>query len=125
MKNTHFFGQPIFSQVLPLVDRSLVSKVTSKNQSDRYYKSFDTRQHLVTMLYCTFSGATSLRELSTELLAWQNRLIHMGIPKAPKRSAISEGNKRRPSEVFKELYLSLFDKYRSVCFPELRGCPSI
>jgi hypothetical protein len=61
MKNTHFFGQPIFSQLLSLVDRSLVSKVTSKNQSDRYYKSFDTWQHLVTMLYCTFSGATSLR----------------------------------------------------------------
>lgn len=60
MKNTHFFGQPIFSQLLSLVDRSLVSKVTSKNQSDRYYKSFDTWQHLVTMLYCTFSGATSL-----------------------------------------------------------------
>jgi hypothetical protein len=114
MKNTHFFGQPIFSQLLSLVDRSLVSKVTSKNQSDRYYKSFDTWQHLVTMLYCTFSGATSLRELSTGLLAWQNRLIHIGIPKAPRRSTISDGNKRRPSEVFKELYLALFEKYRGI-----------
>lgn len=83
MKNTHFFGQPIFSQLLSLVDRSLVSKVTSKNQSDWYYKSFDTWQHLVTMLYCSFSGATSLRELSTGLLAWQNRLIHIGIPNPP------------------------------------------
>ncbi|TVP46308.1 MAG: DUF4372 domain-containing protein [Mongoliibacter sp.] len=28
-----------------------------------------TWQHLVTVLYCSFSGATSLRELSTGLLA--------------------------------------------------------
>lgn len=101
MKNTHFFGQPIFSQLLSLIDRSLVSKVISRNQSDRYYRSFDTWQHVVTMLYCSFSGATSLRELSTGLLAWQNRLIHIGIPKAPRRSTISDGNKRRPSAVFR------------------------
>ena len=114
MKNTHFFGQPIFSQLLSLVDRSLVSKVKSKHQSDRYYKCFDTWQHLVTMLYCSFSGATSLRELSTGLLAWQNRLIHIGMPKAPRRSTISDGNSRRPSEVFKELYQELFEKYRAI-----------
>ncbi len=88
-------------------------KVVSKNQSDRYYKSFDTWQHLVTMLYCSFSGATSLRELSTDLLAWQNRPIHIGIPNAPRRSTISDGNKR-PSEVFRELYLLLFEKYRGL-----------
>lgn len=114
MKNTHFFGQPIFSQLLTLVDRSLVSKVKSKHQSDRYYKCFDTWQHLVTMLYCSFSGATSLRELSTGLLAWQNRLIHIGMPKAPRRSTISDGNSRRPSEVFKDLYQELFEKYRAI-----------
>ncbi|WP_373400701.1 DUF4372 domain-containing protein [Algoriphagus halophilus] len=33
--------------------------MVSKNQSDRYYKSFDTWQHLVTMLHCLFSGSTS------------------------------------------------------------------
>lgn len=48
------------------------------------------------------------------LLAWKNRLIHIGIPKAPRRSTISDGNKRRPSEVFKRLYLALFEKYRGV-----------
>lgn len=66
------------------------------------------------MLYCSFSGATSLRGLSTGLLAWQNRLIHIGIPKAPRRSTISDGNKRRPSEVFKELYVAVFEKYRAI-----------
>ena len=88
-KNTHFFGQPVFSQLLSFMDKSVLSKIKAKHQSDRYYKKFDTWQHLVTMLYCSFSGATSLRELSTGLLAWQNRLVHIGMPSSPKRSTIS------------------------------------
>ena len=114
MKNTHFFGQPVFSQLLSLVDKTILSQVRSKHHSDRYYKKFDTWQHLVTMLFCSFSGATSLRELSTGLLAWQNKLIHIGMPASPKRSTISDGNSKRPSEVFKDIYMRLFEKYRHV-----------
>jgi hypothetical protein len=113
-KNTHFFGQPIFSQLLSFVDKSILSKVKAKHQSDRYYKKFDTWQHLVTMLYCSFSGATSLRELSTGLLAWQNKLVHIGMPSSPKRSTISDGNSKRPSGVFKDIYMGLFEKYRHI-----------
>ena len=114
MKNTHFFGQPVFSQLLSLVDKTILSQVRSKHHSDRYYKKFDTWQHLVTMLFCSFSGATSLRELFTGLLAWQNKLIHIGMPASPKRSTISDGNSKRPSEVFKDIYMRLFEKYRHV-----------
>jgi hypothetical protein len=113
-KNTHFFGQPVFSQLLSLVDKTILSQVRSKHHSDRYYKKFDTWQHLVTMLFCSFSGATSLRELSTGLLAWQNKLLHIGMPSSPKRSTISNGNSKRPSEVFKDIYMVLFEKYRHV-----------
>ena len=113
-KNTHFFGQPVFSQLLSFVDKTILSQVRSKHHSDRYYKKFDTWQHLVTMLFCSFSGATSLRELSTGLLAWQNKLLHIGMPASPKRSTISDGNSKRPSEVFKDIYMGLFEKYRHV-----------
>jgi hypothetical protein len=65
MKNIHFFRQQIFSCFHSLIYWSLVSNVVPKNQSDRYYKSFDTWQQLVTMLFCAFSRATSLRELPT------------------------------------------------------------
>jgi hypothetical protein len=82
-KNTYFFGQPIFSQLLSFVDKTVLSQVKSKHQSDRYYKKFDTWQHLVTMLFCSLSGVTSLREVSTGLLAWQNKLIHIGIKTSP------------------------------------------
>lgn len=113
-KNTHFFGQPIFSQLLSLIDRSAVSRSVQAHSSDRYYKKFDTWQHLVTMLYCTFSGATAIRELTTGLLACQNRLAHLGMPRAPRRSTISDGNRKRPSAVFGDIYMQLFGRYRDV-----------
>lgn len=113
-KNTYFFGQPVFSQLLSFVDKSILQKVKAKHQSDRYYKKFTTWQHLVSMLYCSFSGASSLRELSTGLLAWQNKLVHLGMPQAPRRSTISDGNSKRPSVVFKDIYMELFEKYRHI-----------
>jgi len=113
-KNTHFFGQPIFSQLLSFVDKSILNKVRSNLESDRYYKKFNTWLHLVSMLYCSFSGATSLRELSAGLLAWQNKLVHLGMPQAPRRSTISDGNSKRLSAVFRDIHMELFNKYRHV-----------
>lgn len=113
-KNRYFFGQPIFSQLLSFIDRNSLKKIINKHQSDRYYKKFDTWHHLVTMLYCSMSGATALRELTTGLLACQNKLIHLGISKIPRRSTISDGNKKRPSAVFRDIYFDLFQKHRHV-----------
>lgn len=113
-KNRYFFGQPIFSQLLSFIDRNNLKKIVNKHQSDRYYKKFDTWHHLVTMLYCSMSGATALRELTTGLLACQNKLIHLGVSKIPRRSTISDGNKKRPSAVFRDIYFDLFQKYRHV-----------
>lgn len=111
-KHTHFFGQPIFSQLLSLIDRSKVSRLVCRHQADYYYKALPTWKHLVAMLYCSFSGATALRELSTGLLAVQNKLNHLGIDKAPRRSTLSDGNKKRPSRIFGDIYSSLVQKFQ-------------
>jgi hypothetical protein len=63
------------------------------------------------MLFCSLSGATSLRELSPGLLAWQNKLVPIGIKTSPRRSIIYDGNSKRPSEVFRDIYMALFEKY--------------
>ena len=111
-KHTHFFGQPIFSQLLSLIDRSKVSGLVNRHQADYYYKALPTWKHLVSMLYCSFSGATALRELSTGLLAVQNKLNHLGIDKAPKRSTLSDGNKKRSSRIFGDIYMQLVQKFQ-------------
>ncbi|MFK8057777.1 MAG: DUF4372 domain-containing protein, partial [Saprospiraceae bacterium] len=49
-KDPNFIGQPIFSQLLSLVDKREVDDIARHYNSDRYTKKFDTHGHLVTML---------------------------------------------------------------------------
>ena len=78
-KSTHFSGQPVVKQLLNLLPRSIINKTALKHRSDRYYKKFKTYEHLVTMLYATLSGVSSLRELATILLACEGRIGHLNL----------------------------------------------
>jgi len=107
MTNITLFGQIIYE-----LDRPFFNKIVSAYQSDKYSKGINSWTHLVSMLFCNFSRATSLREITNGLLSIENNLVHLGITnKCPKRSSLSYINKNRVSELFKEYYLKLFEKY--------------
>ena len=63
------------------------------------------------MLYATMSGVSSLRELSTVLLACEGRISHLNLKHFPKRSTLSDANKKRTSEVFGAIYSKLYKRY--------------
>jgi len=110
-KGTFFVGQPIFNQVLFYVPRHLITQLAREHKSDYYCKRFTTFDHLVTMLYCVFNNCNSLREVSTGLLAWEQRISHLGMKHFPRRSTISDANLRRSEAVFEGIYLKLFARY--------------
>lgn len=112
-KSTNFSGQPIIKQLLNLLTPGIITRSISEHNSDRYYKRFKTYDHLVTMLYATLSGVSSLRELSTILLACEGRIGHLNLKYFPKRSTLSDANRNRSSEVFANIYYGLFNTYRS------------
>lgn len=111
-KSTFFTGQPIFNQVLNLIPRSSVQSIAGELKADRYYKSFKTYDHLVTMLYSIFNQCTSLREVTTGLLAWDHRIHHLGIDSHPRRSTIADANKVRSPEVFEKIYMKILQRYK-------------
>lgn len=111
-KSNNFSGQPIIKQLLKLISPSSITRTVSQHNSDRYYKRFKTYDHLVTMLYATLSGVSSLRELSTILLACEGRIGHLNLKYFPKRSTLSDANKNRSAQVFVSIYYSLFNTYR-------------
>ncbi len=112
-KSTHFSGHPIIKQLLKLLPYQIITRTVSDHNSDRYYKTFKTYDHLVTMLYATLSGVSSLRELSTVLLACEGRIGHLNLNCFPKRSTLSDANKNRNSAIFATIYFGLFQHYRS------------
>jgi Transposase DDE domain/Domain of unknown function (DUF4372) len=113
-KNTFFTGQPIFTQLLNFIPRSAVHSVARELASDRYYKSFRTYEHLVTMLYSIFNHCTTLREVATGLLAWDRRIHHLGMDFHPRRSTLADANENRSHEVFEKIYFKLLARYRNL-----------
>jgi hypothetical protein len=110
-KGTFFTGQPIFNQVLSFIPRQLISQISITHKADHYCKRFTTYDHLVTMLYSVFNNCTSLREVTTGLLAWEQRINHLGMRHYPRRSTISDANNRRNAEVFEAIYMGLLKRY--------------
>ena len=88
-----------------------ITRTAKTYDSDKYYKKFKTCDHLVTMLYATTSCVSSLRELATVLLACQGRISHLNLKHFPKRSTLSDANKKRTSKVFVAIYGKLYKRY--------------
>ena len=111
-KSKNFSGQPIISQVLKFIPSSLIARTAKKEMSDRYYKRFKTYDHLVTMIFASLSGSSSLREVSSIMLACEGKINHLGLSNYPKRSTLSDANKKRSSTVFAAIYHSIYNRYR-------------
>jgi hypothetical protein len=63
------------------------------------------------MLYATFNHCNSLREVTTGMLAAEQRLNHLGVRYHPRRSTISDANNRRQADVFGAIYYKLYQRY--------------
>lgn len=110
-KNSFFTGQPIFSQLLSLIPRHLINRLSREFNTDRYCKKFSSLDHTVSMLFSTFHRCSSLRELITGLQANEHRLKHMGLKYTPRRSTLADANKRRTADFFGALYHQLYQHY--------------
>jgi len=108
-----FVGQPIFKQVISLIDVVNIQGLILKHNSDRYYKAFKSRMHLVTMLFGILSRCDSMTEICEGLRAMGGKLNHLGFEKAPAKSTACDGLRNRPSGFFEDLYFSLVKKYQS------------
>ncbi len=78
-----FVGQPILKQITKLIDRVDLSGIIKKNKSDYYYKTFNTRTHLITMLFGVFSRCDSMTEITKGMRALGGKLSYFGLKKSP------------------------------------------
>ena len=110
-KSTHFFGTSVFGQLISLIDPRIISSCTNRSDSDRYVKKFKTKDHLISMLFCSFAKCSSLREVSGAMLGLSGKTKHFQLNHIPKKSTLSDANKRRDANVFGNIYNELLKKY--------------
>lgn len=123
-KNTFFSGHPIFTQLLKFISQREVNTLAKNMGVNRYYKKFKAYDHLVTMLYCSFNGCESLREVVTGMQVAFNKLQHLGMQCIPRRSTLSDANKTRPEEFFGKLYHRIYSRFYG-CSPDSRKIKGI
>ncbi len=78
-KGNNNSGTPVFSEVIKLLDRAQIDSTAQKMGANRYTKRLDAYQHLVIMLYATFAGLGSLREIVLGFLSAASRMNHLGL----------------------------------------------
>ena len=111
-KGTHFIGQPMYGQLISLLDKSKILKISREKGGERYVKHFDAWQHLVIMLYAVIKRFDSLREITDSMFPEARKFSHLGISMMPRRSTLSDANARRPESIFEETYRDLYATYK-------------
>ena len=119
-KDKFFTGQPIFTQLLSYIPKNSIKRLAIQYKTDHYCKKFDSYHHLIVMLFAGFQKCDSLRSLITGLMAWQDRLRHVGIVHSPRRSTLAEANERRDCKFFEAVYYELLKVYKRKFSPDSR-----
>lgn len=97
-------GQPIYKQIISLLDAVNIQVLILRHDSDRYEKAFKSWMHLTTILLGILSRCDSMTEIYEGLRALGGKLNHFGFDKAPAKSTVCDGLRNRSSHFFEDLY---------------------
>lgn len=79
-KSTHFTGQPVYSQVIKLLDKAKIQQISQETSgSECYAKRLTGWKHLIIMLFGVLKHFDSLRELEIRMKAETMKLSHLGL----------------------------------------------
>ncbi len=88
-------------------------------ESDQYYRSFKSWDHVVTMLFGILSRCDSMIEASEGLQGMRGKLNHLNLAKAPAKSSAGDGLRNRSNAFFEALY------YQLAALPYLPSSPPL
>jgi len=112
-KEIKFVGQPIFKQIINLIDAISINSLVKKHNADYYYKAFKAKTQLITVLFGILSRCDSMTEICEGLRALGGKLNHLGLESAPAKSTACDGMRNRDNKFFEEVYFGLVQRYKS------------
>ena len=78
----------LFSQILGEISRIDFQKLVIKHGAERHSKGFRSWTQFVSMLFCHFARADSLREICQGLQSCNGKLLHPGVNRNPNKSTL-------------------------------------
>ena len=113
-KSNYFSSKSVFGQLISLIGDKTIKDAVKKSDSDRCVKRFKSKDHLISMLFCSFAKCNSLREVSGAMPGLSGKTESFRLGHIPKRSTLSDANKNRKVEFFKDVYNRLLLEHGSV-----------
>ena len=89
---------------MDLVPREFFDRLVFEQDSDRYYKRFDSWTQFVTLLFGILSRCDSTTEIASGMQALQGKLNYFGLDASPAKSTIGDGLRNRNEDFFRSLY---------------------
>jgi len=93
----------LFSQILKFLPRSDFEGEVRKLNAERHARGVSCWQQFVSMMFCQFGRAHSLREIEQGLKSCEGKLSHLGI-QALSRSSLSYANAHRPWQLYERTF---------------------
>jgi len=112
-KEIKFVGQPIFKQIINLIDAISINDLVKKHKADHYYKAFKAKAQLITVLFGILSRCDSMTEICEGLRALGGKLNHLGLERSPAKSTACDGMRNRDNKFFEDVYFGLVQHYKS------------
>ena len=100
------FSDSILCGLLKPIDRRRFQDLVDRHDGDAYDKSFKSWDHLVALVYAQLAGMDSLRALEAGFNANPQHHYHLGVGQLA-RATLSDANKRRPPEIFAQVFAML------------------
>ena len=72
-------GQPVFKQIVKIIPRDKFDMLVRQHDSDRYFKTFKSWEHMITMLFGIFSWCDSMGEICDGVRALGGKLNYLGM----------------------------------------------
>jgi hypothetical protein len=103
------FTTNLFSQIIHIIPRTHFARLVHECEAERYTKGFSSWDQYVSMLFCQFAQAKSLREISDGLAVTCGKLSHLGLNTAPAKSTLAYANAHRPYQLYQNSFFHLLD----------------
>jgi len=104
------FMRSAFAQLLEPLDRRVIRRAVAAHDGDHGVgagdKAWTCERHLKALLFAQFAGFKSLREIVEGLGGQAGSFYHLNL-RAPCRSTLSDANRQRPWQVFRDLAAAL------------------
>jgi len=104
----------VFNQLLQQISRFNFQRIVNLYQADKYVKNLKTWNQFIALLYAQISGKESLRDIVEGLKINSLKLYHLGVCSSVKRSTLSDANKNRNFNIYKDLFFLILNQCKNL-----------